>query len=102
MLWVQPPFLATDRDRLLAALFRSLVNEIHKLVELRRDDDLRAAVTLSAHSRVIAHERVELTTATGREALRRNVEMIDEILHHRTCTERGEIPVVTNVLHARS
>ena len=34
---------------LLLLLFGSLVNEVHELVELRRNDDLCAAVALFAH-----------------------------------------------------
>lgn len=37
-------------NSLLLFLFRSLVNKIHELVELGRNDDLCAAVALLAHS----------------------------------------------------
>ena len=35
-------------------VFRRLVDEVHELVELRRDDDLRASVALLAHFAVVA------------------------------------------------
>lgn len=37
-------------QRLLILLLRSLINQVHKLVEFRCDDDLCAAVALLAHS----------------------------------------------------
>lgn len=37
-------------QRLFILLLRSLINQVHKLVELRRDDDLCATIALLAHS----------------------------------------------------
>ena len=50
--------------------FRSLADEIHELVELRRDDNLRATVALLARSRCVVGNGVVLATATGSETLR--------------------------------
>ena len=48
-------------------LFGSLVDQFHKLVKFRCDDDLSAAVTLFAHLGVIGSKRILLVTSTGRE-----------------------------------
>ena len=63
--------------RLFITVLRSFVYQVHKLVKLRRDDYLRAAVALPAYGRVVAHEWVELATSASGETLWGNVEMID-------------------------
>ena len=50
-------------------LFRSLLYEVHELVELRCDDNLCAAVALLAHLCVVGSDRIVLSTSTGSESL---------------------------------
>ena len=68
------------RELLLA--LRSLVEEVHKLVELRSDDDLGAAVALLAHLGRVACHRIILATATCRETLRVNAILVLQSLHN--------------------
>ena len=68
--------------RPLLFLFRSLVDEIHELVELRRDDNLRTAVALLANLGVVADERVVLTTSAGGHTFRVDTEVILQVLNH--------------------
>ena len=51
---------------------RSLTDQIHKLVEFRRDDNLRTTVALLANLCVVRGNGVILTTATGSQTLRVN------------------------------
>ena len=46
--------LHTHTLRLLLLLFRSLVDELHELVELRGDDNLSAAIALPTHLSVVS------------------------------------------------
>ena len=41
-------------------LFRCFINQVHELIELGSDDDLRTTVALFAHFRVVAGYRVVL------------------------------------------
>ena len=66
-------------DLLLA--LRRLVDEIHKLVELRSDDNLGAAVALLAHLGVIAGHGVILSTTTGSKTLGRYTKSVLQILY---------------------
>ena len=49
--------------------FRCLVNQVHELVELRSDDDLRATVALLAQLGVIGGHGVILSAATSGQTL---------------------------------
>ena len=63
-------------------VFRSLVDEIHELVELRSDDDLCAAVALLAHFRAVGCNGVVLATTTGSEAFRIYTILVLQCLHY--------------------
>ena len=67
----------------LLLLFRSLVDEVHELIELRRDDNLSATVALLAHFRIVSGNGVELTTTTSGQTLRVDAIMVLQVLHHR-------------------
>lgn len=70
------------RNALFVAL-GSLVYEVHKLVELRSDDNLCTAVTLLAHLGIVGCKRVVLATSACGKALGVYTEMILQILHYR-------------------
>lgn len=55
--------------------FRSLVDEVHEVVELRGYDDLGAAVALLAGLGVVVSDRIELASSGSRHALRINAEL---------------------------
>ena len=74
--------LECNQCQVLFGAFRSLVDKIHELVELRSDDDLRAAVALFAHFGVVRRYGIELAAASGCKALRVNAVLVDEGLHH--------------------
>ena len=74
-----------------------MVYEVHKVVELRSDDDFGAAVALLAYFGVVVGDGVELASARCRETLRIDAELCLEHLHDRGCTECGEVPVVADV-----
>ena len=63
-------------------LLWSLVYKIHKLVELRSDDNLSAAVTLLAQFCVVVCERVILATAAGSQTLRVYAILVLQLLHN--------------------
>ncbi len=50
---------------LLLLLLGSLVDEVHKLVELRGDDNLGATIALLAHSCIVRSHRIVLTTTSS-------------------------------------
>ena len=64
-------------------LFRSLVNQVHKLVKFWSDNDLRATVTLLANLCIVGGDRVELSTSASSQSLGLYSEMVDEILDYR-------------------
>lgn len=72
--------------RLLLVL-RSFVEEVHKLVELRSDDDLGAAVALLAHLCRVGCYRVILATTTCCETLRVYTVLVLESLNHAGSTQ---------------
>ena len=51
------------------SLLRCLVNQIHELVELRRDDYLRSAVALLANSRIIGGHRIVFSASGSCETV---------------------------------
>ena len=59
-----------------------MVDEIHELVELGRDDDLCAAVALFAHLSGVSSNRVVFTTATGSQTLGVNTILVLQGLYH--------------------
>ena len=61
---------------------RSLADEVHKLVEFRRDDNLGTAVTLLTHLSVVGSDGVVLTTATSRQTLRIHTVVVLQSLNH--------------------
>ena len=67
---------------LVLAFGGSLVDEVHELVELRGDDDLRAAVALLAHLGAVAGHGVVFATAGGGEALGVDTVLVLQGLHH--------------------
>ena len=74
-------YIVPNNLRLLFLLW-SLADEIHELVELRRDDDLSATVALLAGLCVIGSNRVVLTTTTCRQTLRIHTIVILQSLHY--------------------
>lgn len=54
--------LHTHTLRLLLLLFRSFVDELHELVELRGDDNLSAAIALPAHLLTLAQKVFTFST----------------------------------------
>ena len=66
-----PPYEACGKLLLfVGTVFWSLVDKVHELIQLRRDDNLGTAVALFAQFGVVAGQRVVLATATGSETLR--------------------------------
>ena len=82
----------------LLLLFGSLLDEFHELVELRRDDNLGAAVALLAYLRSVGGNRVKLATAAGCQALGVNTVLVLQLLYDTGGTQTGEVPVVADVL----
>lgn len=70
-----------------ALVLGCLVNQIHELVELWCDDDLRTAVALFAHFRVVACQRIVLTTAAGSHSFRIYTIVALQELHHARCAK---------------
>ena len=68
--------------RVASFVFRRLVDEVHELVELRRDDDLRASVALLAHFAVVACDGVLFASSPCREAFRVNAVLVLQCLHY--------------------
>ena len=66
----------------LFAFFGCLVDKIHKLVELRRDDDLGAAVALFAHLGAISGNGIKLATSASGKPFGVNAIACLQILHH--------------------
>ena len=65
----------------LLLLFRSLVDEVHELIELRRDDNLRAAIALLAHLAVVGLQGVVLATSASGETLGVNAIAVLQLLY---------------------
>ena len=63
-------------------LFRSLVDQVHKLVELRCDDNLCATVALLAHSGIVAGDGVILATAASGKTLGVYAILVLQSLYH--------------------
>ena len=60
----------------------SLTDEIHELIELRRDDDLCTTVTLTTQLSIVGGDGVVLTTTTSSEALRIYTIVVLQGLNH--------------------
>ena len=46
-------------------LFGRFINQVHKLIEFWRDDDLRAAVALFTHFRAVSGNGIKLATSAS-------------------------------------
>ena len=66
----------------LLAFLRSLTDEVHELIELRSDDNLRTAVALLTDLRIVRGDGVVLTTSASRQALRVNTVVVLQGLNH--------------------
>lgn len=83
---------------LLAFGLGGLVDEVHELVELRRDDDLRAAVALAADGGVVVGDGVILAAPGCRQALGVDAVIVLQGLDDGRGAQRREVPVVADVL----
>ena len=84
------------RSGLLLSL-GGLVYEVHKLVELGRDDDLRAAVALATFLGGVVGKGIVLAATSSREALGVYAVLVLQGLNHRRSAEGREVPVVADV-----
>ena len=75
----------------------SLINQVEELIELRCDDDLRAAVALTTKFGVVGSHRIVLTTTGCRETVGRDAVVVLQHLNHARCTKGREVPVVADV-----
>ena len=64
-------------------ILRGLVDEFEELIKLGRDDDLGAAVTVLAGSRVVADQRIVLATTTCGKTLGIDAVVVLQGLYHR-------------------
>ena len=78
-------------------LLGSLVDKVEELIEFGGDDDLGAAVALTARFGVVVGNRVVFAAAACRESCGVDSEIILKRLHHRRCAQSGEVPVIAYV-----
>ena len=74
-------YIVPNNLRLLF-LLRSLADEVHELIEFRRNDNLGATVTLLAHLCVVGGNGIVLTTTTCGQALRVYTVIVLQGLNH--------------------
>ena len=76
---------------------RRFVNQVHKLIQLWRNDDLRAAVALFAHFRFVRSYGVIFSTSGGRQACGVYAIIVLQGLHNARSAQTRQVPVVANV-----
>ena len=86
-LWALGQVLICCMEEILFAFFGCFVDKIHKLVQFRRDNDLRAAVALFAHFGSIGGNGVKLATSASGKAFGVNAIARLQILHHARCAQ---------------
>lgn len=95
------PYLPVFADYMslmsLIAIRRSMVNQVHKPVKLRRYYDFCAAVQLASVGSVVGGNGIILSAAAGGKPGRINTEFVLQALYHRGCAQCAQIPVVADI-----
>lgn len=67
--------------QLAPSVLRRFVYQVHKLIQFRRDDYLRAAVALLAHLAVIVGQRIVFAPSASGQTLRVDPIIVLQVLH---------------------